>query len=268
MHRSRRIAAMFALATAAMGVAATTATPAVAAPNGPQPVSDWLPAIRAEAGSWVNIFWRTDRPICDAEVWVRGDRGVRIEYPGARRSAEFSRGDSLSPRRTDFTRVRVTTGYPRGGVASLQATISYDYCGPLARTQTRTAELSLPVLRNTWPGGQQGPGDPGTGHPGGPRDQGGPSGPAHGNPPQGNPTQGNPSQGNPPRGNAPQGNPSQGSPSQGNPPQGNPSQGNPPRGNAPQGNPGQGQGGAGQSNPGGPNQGGPGQGGGPRAGSR
>ncbi|MEU8663744.1 hypothetical protein AB0C31_44675, partial [Actinoplanes philippinensis] len=181
MQKTRRIGAAIALVTAALGTAATVATtPAGAAPRGPQPVSNWLQSVRAGAGSWVSIPWRTDRRICDAEVRVRGER-VRVQYPGARRSASFTRGDTLRPGHTGYTRVRVTAYQRRPGVAKLWATISYDECGFRARTQTRTAVLSLPVLRHTGPGGLDGPGDPGHGRPGGP-DHDGPGAPGHGGP--------------------------------------------------------------------------------------
>jgi hypothetical protein len=184
MQKTRRIGAVIALTTAALGAAATVATAqAGAAPRGPQPVSHWLQSVRAHTGSWVAIQWRTDRPICDAEVRVRGER-VRVDYLGTRNSASFSRGDTLRPGRTDFTRIRVTPYLQRPGVAKLWATISYDECGFNARTRTRTAVLSLPVLRNTGPVGLGGPGAPGHGRPGDPN-HGGPGAPGHGGPGQG-----------------------------------------------------------------------------------
>ncbi|SDT68909.1 hypothetical protein [Actinoplanes derwentensis] len=179
MRKTQRIGAFIAAATAALGVAA----PAIAAPRGPQPVSNWLQSVRAGAGSWVTIDWRTDRPVCDAEIRVRGDR-VQVGYSGLRRSATFSRGASLRPGRTDFTKIRVTPHVKRPGITKLWATISYDECGPKARTQTRTAVLSLPVLRHTGPGGQGGPGGPGHGSPGG-SNHDGPGAPGHAGPGQG-----------------------------------------------------------------------------------
>jgi hypothetical protein len=195
MHMSRRFAAIFALATATAGLtAAATATPAAAAPfRGPQPINTWLRPVQANVPSWVDIAWRTDRPICDAQVQVRGER-VRVEYLGNRRGALFSRGATLTPRRSDITRIRVTPFAVPGGVAKLWATISYDECGWRARNQTRTTVLSLPVLRNSSPGGHGGPGGPGTGHSGEPTGHGGPG---HGQPGQGQPGQGQPGQNHP-----------------------------------------------------------------------
>ncbi|MBB4739294.1 hypothetical protein BJY16_002753 [Actinoplanes octamycinicus] len=183
---SRRIAAMVALATATTGLAgAATAGPAAAAPSrGPQPITTWLRPVPANVPSWIDIAWRTDRTICDAQVRVRGER-VRVEYFGNRRGAVFSRGSTLTPRRTDVTRVRVTPFTAFGGVAKLWATISYDECGWRSRTQTRTTVLSLPVMRTNSPGGQGGPGGPGTGLPGGPTGQHGPGQGHSDNPQQG-----------------------------------------------------------------------------------
>ncbi|WP_203736965.1 hypothetical protein, partial [Actinoplanes italicus] len=184
MRKTQRLGAIVALSTAAFGMAATVTTaPAGAAARGPQPVSSWLQSVRANTGSWVTIQWRTDRPICDAEVRVRGEK-VRVDYTGFKRSASFTRGDKLWPGRTDSVKVRVTPYLQRPGVAKLWATISYDDCGFKSRTQTRTVALSLPVLRNTGPGGHGGPGGPGHGHPGGPS-HGGPGGPGHDGPGQG-----------------------------------------------------------------------------------
>jgi hypothetical protein len=184
MHMSRRIAATFALATAAAGLTAVAAAPATAAPRGPQPVTTWLKPVRANIPTWVDIAWRTDRRVCDAQVQVRGER-VRVEYPGNRRAANFLKGGTLSVRHTEVTRVRVTPESAAGGVAKLWTTISYNECGMHARTQTRTTALSLPVVRNTPPGGQGGPGGPGAGHPGGPTSPGMPGGNQPGTPHQG-----------------------------------------------------------------------------------
>ncbi|WIM97522.1 hypothetical protein ACTOB_001050 [Actinoplanes oblitus] len=239
---SRRIAAIFALATATAGLtAAATAGPAAAAPfRGPEPITTWLRPVPANVPSWIDIAWRTDRTICDARVQVRGDR-VRVDYLGNRRGALFSRGATLSPWRTDVTRVRVTPYAMRVGVARLWATISYDECGWRSRTQMRTTVLSLPVLRNSSPGGQGGPGGPGTGLPGGPIGHGGP-GQGQDGPGQGGPGQG-------------QGGPGQGGPGQG---QGGPGQGGP--GHDHSENPQQGGANPGGSHSGGGDQGGPQQG--------
>ncbi|BAL86232.1 hypothetical protein AMIS_10120 [Actinoplanes missouriensis 431] len=185
MQKTRRFGAMIALSTAAAGMAAVSAAaPAAAAGRGPEPVSPWLQAVRANAASWVLVHWRTDRTICDARIRVRGER-VRVEYPGSWRFTTFSRGDMLRPGRSDYIQLRVTPIARRNSVATLVATISYDECGRKARTQTRTSVLSMPVvMRGNVPGGIGGPGAPGHGHPDGPGHDGpgapGHDGPGHG----------------------------------------------------------------------------------------
>jgi hypothetical protein len=170
MNKSRRIGAIVALATAAVGVASVAATsPAAAAVRGPQPVSSWLRAVPAHSVSWVNINWRTNQRVCDVEVRVTG-RDVDVAYPGHRRSTSFSRGDELRAGRSDYTAIAVNPDFDRAGIARLWATISYDNCGWKAKAQRTSFVLSLPVLRNNnWPGHNL-PGGPG--FPGGPGQQG------------------------------------------------------------------------------------------------
>jgi hypothetical protein len=148
MKMSRRIGAVVVAAVAAVGMASIgTASAASAAPHGPQPVSSWLHAVKANTGTWVNVAWRTDRRICDAKIRFSGDR-IGIDYPGRRNYTTFSRGNSLKPGRTDFTTVEVTPNFDRAGIALLRATIEYDSCTRRARTQRMTTTLTLPVLRN------------------------------------------------------------------------------------------------------------------------
>ncbi|MBU2669575.1 hypothetical protein KOI35_39300 [Actinoplanes bogorensis] len=169
MNNSRRIGALVAMATAAVGMATVTATaPATAAPRGPEPVSNWLGAVRANADSWVKIYFRTDRKVCDVEVRVSG-RDVDVDYPGRRNYTSFSRGDQLRPGRTDFAAVSVNPDFDRAGIARLRATIAFDTCGRRDRTQYRSFSLALPVLRNNNHGGPGFPGRPGDG-PGRPGD--------------------------------------------------------------------------------------------------
>src|SRR3954452_4869109 len=118
MNKSRRIAAIVAMATAAVGVASVVTTaPASAAVRGPQPVSSWLRPVRANTANWVNIYWRTDRRICDVQVRVGGPR-IRVDYPSHSRYASFSRGSTLRPGRTDYTTVLINPAFQRSGVAS------------------------------------------------------------------------------------------------------------------------------------------------------
>ena len=157
MNKGQRIGTMVAAAVAAMGMATVgLGAPAEAAPqpHGPRPVSNALRAVRANVPTWVDVVWRTDRPICHAQVRYNGGPRVRIDYFGDRNYATFSRGDYLLPRRPDFTRVRVTPYANRSGIALLRATIQYDNCRPFARPQLATTVLTLPVIRNGFfPGG-------------------------------------------------------------------------------------------------------------------
>lgn len=150
MSKSRRIATMVALATAAVGVAAT---PAAATPlGGPQPASSWLRAVKAHSDSWVDIYWRTTGPSCDVKVKVVG-RGVAVSYPGHRRFASLSRGTMLRPSRPDYTPISVDPDFGRPGVAMLKTSIAFNDCTRHARTQYRNFTLTLPVQRNhNWPG--------------------------------------------------------------------------------------------------------------------
>jgi hypothetical protein len=162
MSSNRRIGAMVALATAAVGM---TAAPAVAAPpGGPQPVSSWLRAVKAHSDSWVDIYWRTSSPVCDVKVAVAG-RGVAVSYSGHRRFATLSRGPMLRPSRPDYTAVSVDPDFARPGVALLKTSIAYNDCSRHARTRYRNFTLTLPVQRNhNWPG-HDFPGGPGNTHP-------------------------------------------------------------------------------------------------------
>src|SRR5689334_14597738 len=106
MKKSRRIGAIVAMATAAAGMAtATSAAPAAAAERGPQPVSNWLTAVRANTDSWVKIYWRSTRTVCDVQVRVDGGRWVDVAYPGGRRSTSFPRGSTLRAGRSDSTAI-------------------------------------------------------------------------------------------------------------------------------------------------------------------
>ncbi|MET3428150.1 hypothetical protein BJ973_007362 [Actinoplanes tereljensis] len=155
-----RMIAAVALAGAAGSVAITLATAgsASAAGRGPQPVSNRLTTVKANTPSWVNIFWRTDRPVCDVQVSVDGGREVAVAYPGMRRTTTFTSGDSLRPGRTAVTPIRVTPMRRDSGVSVLRATVSYTNCDRKSRTQFTRSTLALPVIRTGRPIGQQFPG--------------------------------------------------------------------------------------------------------------
>jgi hypothetical protein len=149
MSTIKRMIAAVALAGAAGSVATLAAAgPASAAmPRGPQPVSNRLTAVKANTASWVNIYWRTNRPVCNAKVAVDGGRQVRVSYPGLRRTTTFTTGNTLRPGRTAATPIRVNPIARRSGVVVLRASMSYTDCGRHARTQWTRANLSLPVIR-------------------------------------------------------------------------------------------------------------------------
>jgi hypothetical protein len=181
MKKSRRIGAIVAMATTAVGVASMVASaPASAATRGPEPVSNWLRPVRAYTNNWVDIYWRTDRPVCDVRVRVAA-RGVDVSYAGHRRYASFRRGDSLRPGRTDYTSVQINPDFDRPGAVLLRAVITYDNCRVHARSQSKGFTLTLPVLRGDNPPGHGFPGWPGNGN-GGPGDNHGGPGDNHGGP--------------------------------------------------------------------------------------
>jgi hypothetical protein len=161
-------AAALALAGAAGAVVAMTAvSPATAAhARGPQPVSNRLTAVQANASSWVNIYWRTDSPVCAARVQVDGGRQVAVSYPGMRRTTTFTRGDVLRPGRIAATPIQVRPLVRSGGVVVMRAVMSYTDCVRHARTQFRRVSLALPVIRNIRPSlpGHQFPGHQVPGH--------------------------------------------------------------------------------------------------------
>lgn len=152
MNKSRRIGAVVAMATVTIGMTSASAVaPANADARGPEPVSTWLRPVRAHTDTWIDIHWRTRQRACDASVKYYS-RDVDIDYRGNRRSATFSRGVTLSPRRGDYTTIQVNPDMDRGGMAKLRAVITYDSCGRWARSETRSFTLTLPVQRNYRPG--------------------------------------------------------------------------------------------------------------------
>jgi len=156
MNNSRRIGTLVALAATSVGMATVTATaPVTAAPRGPQPVSSWLRPVQANTDNLVSVYWRTNRRVCDVEVRAYAP-GVEVSYRDLFDFATPIRGNGLWPGRTDATLFLVNPHYFRPGIARLQVVIAFDNCSRRARTEIRSYRLSLPVLRNNFPG----PGDP------------------------------------------------------------------------------------------------------------
>jgi uncharacterized membrane protein len=149
MKTSRRIRAVLATAVAALAMTSVaTATPAAAARRvkGPEPVNALLQTVNNNQATWVSVWWKTDRTICDAKVRVWGNANVVIGYPSNTATyTSFAHGSTLLRRETDFTSFKVTPHYNRSTWALLAATISYNNCGRHTRTRTKTTGLLLPV---------------------------------------------------------------------------------------------------------------------------
>jgi hypothetical protein len=148
---TRRVGAFLAATVAALGLVLVVAPSAAsAAPSGPHPVNQWLRPVPAGVPSWVNVWWRTDRRICNARLVVWGGSSVAIAYPGGRSYTSFSTGSTLSRRETDYTSFQVTaTGatLPLLGSALLRARLFYNDCGRFARTRATDTGFLLPVSR-------------------------------------------------------------------------------------------------------------------------
>ncbi len=167
MSKVGRIGALLAATAVTAGMtSAAMASPALAAPHspqGPQPVTNWVQAVRANVPTWVKVYYRTDTNICNVKITVDGGRTVSVDYPGHRsRYTSLSQDDSLRRGRTDYASVEVDAHTMRPGIALLRSTISYDTCGWHARTMRNTTVLSLPVTRGVMPGNNH----PGNNHPG------------------------------------------------------------------------------------------------------
>ncbi|MEV6598306.1 hypothetical protein AB0M36_15715 [Actinoplanes sp. NPDC051346] len=144
MSKTRRLATI--VATVAAGLApVATGTPAAASGGGPHPLMSWVQAVEAHEPTWVDIYWRTGRKICDAQVQVAG-RKVDVGYPsntGAYTS--FSRDDSLRSGELDRTAVNVTAHYGRSAFVPLEATMTYTNCVS-DEVKVKSFPLTLPVL--------------------------------------------------------------------------------------------------------------------------
>ena len=150
MKITRRIGAFLAATAAVLGLASVVApTPASAArPHGPQPVNQWLRPVPAGVPTWVKVWWRTDRRICDARLTVWGGPQVAVSYPGDRSFTSFSNGSTLGRPETDYTSFRVTAAGPTLpflGSALLRARLTYSDCGRFARPRVTDTGFLLPV---------------------------------------------------------------------------------------------------------------------------
>ncbi|MEV4639360.1 hypothetical protein AB0J80_18610 [Actinoplanes sp. NPDC049548] len=139
MRKVLGVAAVAALTSVLIG------TPAAAAGDGPRPIMNWVRAVDAHEPTWVDIYWRTGKKICDAEVVVEG-RKVDVGYPSNTGTyTSFSQSDMLKPGRIDRTAVNVTAHYKRSAFVPIEATITYTNCKN-DMEKTKHFELTLPVL--------------------------------------------------------------------------------------------------------------------------
>ncbi|WP_148307891.1 hypothetical protein [Actinoplanes friuliensis] len=149
MNRTRRTALMAAAVMAATGLTTVTATaPAAASHREPRPVTKWIKPVEAHEPTWVKVYWKTGKKICDAAVTVEGT-DVGIVYPSNTDTyTSFLNDAELKPGRPDYTAFRVRADRNRTTVVRLAATLTYNTCGDEAVEKSRTYRLRLPVLRN------------------------------------------------------------------------------------------------------------------------
>jgi hypothetical protein len=161
MNKSRRIGAFVAASAAAMGMSALgMSAPAFAgghdqgSGHGARPVSSWLRAVHANSSSWVAINWRSSSRVCDVQVRITGGRNVAVGYSGNRGYGSLSRGSRLGSGQSDYSAIRITPDYDRGGIAVVRATIKYIDCDAFGRgighaPRQSSYWLTLPVVCNT-----------------------------------------------------------------------------------------------------------------------
>ncbi|MFI5492967.1 hypothetical protein [Actinoplanes sp. NPDC051859] len=146
MSKMRRVATMVAAAAVAAGLGTVATGAPAAASSGPRPVAKWLSAVEAGEPTWVNIHWTTDTKICDAQVWVKGNNTVDIEYPSTTmKYTSFSRDDMLKPWEKDRTAFEVTANQTKAGTRQLEATLIYTNCKS-DKAKVKSFKLYLPVL--------------------------------------------------------------------------------------------------------------------------
>jgi hypothetical protein len=122
------------------------ATPAAASVNGPQPITTWTSTVAPHQPTWINVFWATNKKICDARVTVAADH-VDVLYPeNTGDYTSFSQSDRLKPHQVDYTAVRLTAHLADRSFVPLAVTMSYHTCGRHATDVTDTFALTLPVL--------------------------------------------------------------------------------------------------------------------------
>jgi hypothetical protein len=129
-------------ATATAPAKSAAAEPKV---KGPEPINQLI-AVRDGQTSLVKVWWKTDRTICDAKLIIWGNSRVTVAYPPMFRNfTSFSDGPTLTRRESDFTSFRVTPHVGGSAWVILAGTMTYDYCGRHARTQSKSTGFLLTV---------------------------------------------------------------------------------------------------------------------------
>jgi hypothetical protein len=147
MNKVRRLGALAAALLTVLTVTSLSAAPASAAERvtGPEAINQLI-AVQDGQTSWVKIWWKTDRTICDAKLIIWGSSSVDIDYPANTRNfTSFNHGPTLSQRETDFTSFRVRPHVGRSAWIILAGTMTYNYCGWHARTQSKSTGFLLTV---------------------------------------------------------------------------------------------------------------------------
>jgi hypothetical protein len=132
---------------AAAGLATVlTGAPASAAIKGPHLITDWARAVPAGGSTWIQLYWKTGKPVCDAEVTLSGLK-VDVIYPDNTETySSFAKSSSLKAGKTDRTAFNVTARYPKTTVVPLKAKMVYHTCGDDAVEKTVKVTVSLPVI--------------------------------------------------------------------------------------------------------------------------
>ncbi|GGL02195.1 hypothetical protein [Mangrovihabitans endophyticus] len=148
MSKGRRIASLAAAATAVVAVTSVVPTPVSAATEtkGPEPVNVSLQTVRAHQPTFVHVWWRTDKTICDFELRVWGTPRVEVGYPANTGTyTSFSHGSRLDKREIDYTAFRVDADVAGSRWISLPAMLTYRSCAGEPRDFARTTTFRLPV---------------------------------------------------------------------------------------------------------------------------
>ncbi|WP_305789190.1 hypothetical protein [Symbioplanes lichenis] len=145
----RRTLATVVTAAAAIATVATATPAAAAAKVGPHPFLDYVKPVKAHVATWVDVWWDTQKPVCDAKVWLSG-RKVTVDYPANTATySSFATANTLGakdkPQRTAF---RVTADYGKTTEVPLTAEISYNTCGDNPVEKSKRFEVALTVLKN------------------------------------------------------------------------------------------------------------------------